>query len=533
MYATGTSATSAATSTATGRETAMWLLEQLVPGSGVNNLNTGFRVSGALAADVLEETVHAMVQRHDVLRTVFHGSGDTLTKRVLAPDEAQPALVHRESSEETLGDDLKEFVAEPFAVEEGQLLVRAGLFQLGGAQAVCLVAHHLIVDAMSMSTLRDQLVHGYERLLSGATLPVDPVPALPEPEPAPELVDFWRSQLDGYVPAESSLWLARRENGQPTLTGDAVQRDLSEEARQAVARLRRELRAPDSVILLAAYYLLLSLHGAGEDLIVGSPVSTRPHEALSAVGYHVNLLPLRMRVEPSGGFRALVRATRAAFLKSMEHATVPAELLVERGERTWRSPLFRYLFNYVPYLPGADAGVDFTIGGLDARQLVELENGFSRFDLEFFVPPLPPDERIRIRAVFRDQVFTRDDVELLLSRYDELIVAVAADLDRPVEGWPPPERPYAQEPAPAPAEAADAGPDWLVEELLGHWRELLGSADVDADSHFFSSGGNSLKGAQLVSRVKKSVRVPLKLADLFANPTPNTLAARLSELRTS
>lgn len=521
-------------SAATERETAMWLLEQLVPGSGVNNLNFAFRVDGELRGDLLDEVFRAMVRRHDALRTVFGGADGSVTRRVLPPEQAALGIGYRESTEERLTDDLRGFVAEPFALRDGCLLVRAAVFRLGAAQVFCLVAHHLIVDAMSMNILRDELVSGYEALIAGGSLPADRVPALPEPEPTPASVEFWRSRLDGYVPAKSSLWLGNQDLDEPTLTGDAVQRELSAEARDAVRRLRRELRAPDSVILLAAYYLLLNLHGAGDDLIVGSPVSTRPHSALSAVGYHVNLLPLRVRVDPAAGFRALVGATRSTFLESLDNASVPGDLLVGqmRAERTWRSPLFRYLFNYVPYIPGA-GGTDFKIGDFPAEQVVDLENGFSRFDLEFFVPPLPPSERIRIRAVFRDQVFTRDEVELLLARYEELIVKVGSDVDRAVEGWPPPaDRRAGQGQAlhdVAPF-AGDDGPDWLVENLLMYWRQMLRRPELDADANFFTSGGTSLLGAMLVQRIRKSVGVGVKLADLFANPTPNLLAARLSEL---
>jgi aryl carrier-like protein len=78
--------------------------------------------------------------------------------------------------------------------------------------------------------------------------------------------------------------------------------------------------------------------------------------------------------------------------------------------------------------------------------------------------------------------------------------------------------------------SADDGPDWLVENLLTFWRQALRRSDLDADANFFTSGGTSLLGAMLVQRIRKSVGVGVKLADLFANPTPNLLAARVSEL---
>jgi hypothetical protein len=138
---------------ADGRETAMWLLEQLVPGSGVNNLNVTFRVEGALRRDVLAETLQALLDRHDVLRTTFHDEGDRLTKQVLAPGAAELAAEVRDSAEAGLTADLAAFAGEPFPLTAGSLLVRAAVFRLPNAEVFCLVAHHLVFDAISTSIL--------------------------------------------------------------------------------------------------------------------------------------------------------------------------------------------------------------------------------------------------------------------------------------------------------------------------------------------------------------------------------------------
>lgn len=512
---------------AEGRETAMWLLEQLVPGSGVNNLNVTFRVDGELRHDVLAETLRALLDRHDVLRTTFHGEGDQLTKRVLEPGTAELAAEVRDSSEAGLTADLAAFVGEPFPLTAGALLVRARVFRLPAAEVFCLVAHHLVFDAISTSILFGELLAAYEALAVGEPLPAElatRAPAVPEAEPAEASVRFWRARLDGYVPGGSTLWLGHHGVTEPTLIGDTVHRELSAEARDVVKRLQRELRAPEAVILLAAYYLLLHLHGGGDDLIVGSPVSVRDQRAPDAIGYHINVLPLRVRVDPVADFQTLVRAARTAFLEGMGHASVPAELLtgqVRDGGPSWRNPLFHHLFNYLP----GDSGAEFTLGGRPARQLL-VENGFSRFDLEFFVLPSP--RRTLVRAAFCAQVFSPEEAETLLARYDELLVAIGSDVDRPVggfAGWRPEPR---EAVTPVPVAAAPEAPAELVADLLVAWADLLGHDELDDSSNFFAAGGSSLLGAQLVSRIKKATGAPLKLADLFAHPTPGELAAHLA-----
>jgi len=84
------------------------------------------------------------------------------------------------------------------------------------------------------------------------------------------------------------------------------------------------------------------------------------------------------------------------------------------------------------------------------------------------------------------------------------------------------------------AETAGADPyggDTLVAELVALWRELLQRTDVDADANFFAHGGHSLLGAQLVQRVEDSLATPLAMTDLYADPTPARLAARVRRAR--
>jgi acyl-coenzyme A synthetase/AMP-(fatty) acid ligase len=66
--------------------------------------------------------------------------------------------------------------------------------------------------------------------------------------------------------------------------------------------------------------------------------------------------------------------------------------------------------------------------------------------------------------------------------------------------------------------------DEVVQELMVLWRQLLGRDDVTAQTNFFTSGGHSLLGAQLLQQVEENMGVTVKLADLFTAPTPAALA---------
>ncbi|MEU6479259.1 condensation domain-containing protein [Streptomyces sp. NPDC047017] len=424
---------------ATRKETDLWLLERLVPGAGVNNLSVTFDVDGVVEPAALSRALTLVVRRQEILRTVFRASETELTRSVIAPGAVELSVPGVPvGGGEDVSAAVQEFVAAPFALD-GSPLVRGAVFlPEGGGCTVSVALHHLVFDAMSTVSFLGELLgalhdpDGYD---------TTPVAAAVEPEPSAESVEFWREQLRGFRGGDGSeggggLWYGNPPSDTPDLAGESTWYTLSRPARDVVRRLCRELRAPEAVILLSAYSLLLSRHGAGKDLVVGSPVSVRPPGHEAAIGYHVNVLPLRVRIDPAKPFKRLVNRVRSVFLEGIGNSGVPAERVLDEvrdadSGASWRNSLCTHLFNYVP----GGTGGDFAVGGFPAR-MREVENGFSKFDLEFFFMPGAAQEdgeqELRIRAVFRTQVFSAAEVGLLLARYDALLVRLGAELAAPV-----------------------------------------------------------------------------------------------------
>ena len=69
----------------------LWFLQQWEPASSVYNVARAWRLKGALDVALLGRCVQRIVQRHEVLRTVFANGGDGPVQQDLAGDRAGAA----------------------------------------------------------------------------------------------------------------------------------------------------------------------------------------------------------------------------------------------------------------------------------------------------------------------------------------------------------------------------------------------------------------------------------------------------------
>lgn len=268
---------------ATRKEQALWLLEKMVPGTGVNNLSLAFATDWRLDPPIMRRTLDLLLARYEILRTVFSDEGGTLTRRVVPAGEPV-ALDEVDLPYAEVDAALTAFVGKPFALDGGSL-VRARVVHTEQGDVFCLAVHHLIFDALSSSVLLGDLSTVYIALKRGNELPAavfETVPAAQDVAPTAASLAFWRTQLRYFDETNFGLWVGTEPGDDPTLAGGTVTRPLPPEAVEAVRRLQKELRAPEAVILLAVYYLLLAQHGAGPDLVVGSPVNSRKPTELTA-----------------------------------------------------------------------------------------------------------------------------------------------------------------------------------------------------------------------------------------------------------
>ena len=227
----------------------------------------------------------------------------------------------------------------PFELRDAPLL-RARPAPVRSDHVLLVTFHHIAFDGWSADVFNRELVALYEAFHKG------------EPDRLPGLT----VQCAGLRAVAAELAGCRGDGARPHLLEAAAGRDARADHaadRSAAAGgsdlQRRHLqrhhpgrfggqahdfgRANQATLfmtLLAAFAVLLERYSGQNDVVVGSPIANRQEPQLEdSIGFFVNSLALRVRIDRDASFRDLLAAVRATTLDAYLHQDVPFERLVE------------------------------------------------------------------------------------------------------------------------------------------------------------------------------------------------------------
>jgi tyrocidine synthetase-3 len=415
----------------------LWVLEQMNPDAVAYNMPAAFRLEGSIDVARLERAVNALVERHEILRTIFQLEAGEPRQFVRAMHEAGAifgavdlrALSEPEARLEAL---LAADAREPFDLARGPLF-RATIFRIDDSQAVLAFRmHHIVSDAWSMRVLLKDLLALYrsEEL----------------ERPAIQYRDYaaWQDDLvrRGALDAQRDYWHKRLATPLPVLDlptdlprpsvqsfrGGEHRFVLSVELASALRAVAREAGASMFMTLMAAVKTLLYRYTGAEDIIVGTPVAGREHPQVEALaGVFVNSLALRDALDASLRFRDLLRAVRATVTEALEHQTYPFDSLVDElilDRDTSRSAFFDVMVS-----AGREDEVEgFEKGGGLAAHAIVRPTGVSKFDLSLDFTELA-DGRIETAIEYNRDLFLRTRIERIETHLATLLRSIAANPD--------------------------------------------------------------------------------------------------------
>lgn len=417
---------------------ALYLLQRLDPASSVYNIPLCIKFNGALDPAILQRAWDTVLDRYPILTMQVADEDGVAYLRAGAQCRTSVQCGEPAPAENAqLLPFLRRQAAEPFDLNRGPL-ARAALFRQDALCSVLLITvHHLIFDGGSGVLLLRDLLADYRSLLQGrpparterssgnADFVAAEAALLVSPDGARQAA-YWQRQLDG-IPAAFELvppLPVEPRNGEDcTLT-----ETLSPETTAWVRQAARDHAVMPSVILLSAYAVLLHRYSGEEDIVIGMPVSQRGNQRYSNdIGYFVNMLPLRIRLDGRRSFVEFLRETQATMMEALYHCEYPFALMREgsRSRAAGENAVFQISYAFQDFLHPSEFSRAADEPGPDTEYLGGIvQQGDSDLALDVF----DAGTSFVLQLKYGAHRYTRETVTGLLSHYCRLLQSIRADV---------------------------------------------------------------------------------------------------------
>ncbi|MFE5286071.1 amino acid adenylation domain-containing protein [Nocardia sp. NPDC056611] len=323
----------------------MWFLNRLEPDSAAYSIPIMLRLTGELNLDALRAALTEVVDRHEVLRTVYPYAEGEPSQVVLPTARAMTPITPTPVTESELAEAMSALVATAFDVTVDAPL-RVRLFELGQHEWVlAVVAHHISCDGSSLGPLARDTMTAYAAHLTGETpnLPELPVQyadyaiwerAVLGTEDDPDSliraqIDYWTLEL-AELPPLLELPTDRPRPPVQTYAGATVPISIDADLHTGLQQVAREHNTTLFMVVHAALAATLARLADMDDIAIGTPYAGRGEPELDdLVGMFVNTLVLRTRLAPEMTLTQLLEHVRGTDLAAFGHADVPFERLVQ------------------------------------------------------------------------------------------------------------------------------------------------------------------------------------------------------------
>lgn len=427
---------------------ALWAAYRMAPGGHAYTMVISLRIRGPLDTAALASAVDLVCRRHEMLRSCFDEEDG---EPVRLPQEDPPAALEivdvPDATDDRLLDLVRESARLPFSLERTGPL-RALLYRRTDDDFTLSTAvHHIAGDFTSYWLLLRDLFAVYRSLVAGED------PDLPEltraydeyvaeeaahPDSPAGRRDhaYWTGLLAGAAATE--LPTDRPRPPVPGHRGGTVRLDLSALSAD-LQQAAKSVGARPFPLLLAAYQALIARWTGEQDVVVGTPASTRSRPDRAVFGCYLNSLPVRVAVEAGTTFASLAAHNGRQLLQGMRHVRLPTATVLQgrRGPLVRLGALLLQMDGldkeFPPPAPGQPEGTPAEFAGI---RVSRVEEPSQEGQLDLMLTLHQGIHGLVGVLTYDHDLFDHESVERFARCYERFLRAVADDPGRRVDDVP-------------------------------------------------------------------------------------------------
>ncbi len=400
------------------------VLHELERDNRAYNIPLTFRLRGLLDCDLVEKALNFVIQRHEILQTVYPFQRQATHQEILT-SEPLKFDIETVAKEFDWLSRLKAHCFSRFDLEKGPI-VRALLLKFDEQDFILqIVVHHIAFDEWSVPILYREFVSAYEQMQRNEAprLPVLPIQfadfaswqrASLTAEKMNLGLAYWKDKLANANALE--LPLDKPRPPVQTFEGDHVRFVLNQGLLKRLEAFSAAEKTTLFTTLFSAYNVFLSRYSGQKDITVGIPITNRNHASIEPlIGFFLNTIAFRSHLDERMMFDKLVQKTAEELTEAFQYSDLPFEKVTE-AVATQRDLSRPAVFQTMFVLNQAFPKIEFCdIKG----EILDLSLPSSKFDLSLSL--MEDQNKLLGDFEFNTSLFHRSTIEAMARNFEALL----------------------------------------------------------------------------------------------------------------
>lgn len=403
----------------------MYLVQQLED-STVYNMPLLFEVVNTVESETIEKIFNELISRHEALRTTFYSDNNEVYQKI------EPAFKLKIATTKVPQLDKAHFYEEHVKVFKLDKLplFHVELIETKQNKYLFIDMHHIISDGVSLRILIKEFLKLYNGMsLETLNIQYKDYTQWQNSEKQQNIMkqaeSYWINKFKENVPALNLPYDNERGILQ-SYEGDKVDFKVDHEIVRQLNILAGKTQTTMHMLLLAAYYILLSKYSRQDDIVVGIPVVGRNHADLqSMIGVFINMLPIRMQLDANDSYKTFLMNLKGQLLEAYEYQNYQLEELIDKinlNRDLSRNPLFDVMFD----LKHTEYKNDELYGNIFVKQ-ESIDEKKSKYDLTLNV--IQHNDELVCSMEYCSRLFNRETIKQYAASYQEILRLIVSQSD--------------------------------------------------------------------------------------------------------
>ncbi|WP_074048736.1 non-ribosomal peptide synthetase [Paenibacillus ihumii] len=392
---------------------------------------------GSFDIAAFETSFNQLIERHDILRTVFlYEEMDTPLQVVLV--ERKATVYYEDIS--AMKEQEQEACLEQFTYQDrktgfnlqSDLLIRAAVFKISESRhKIVLSNHHILMDGWCLGIIMEDLLKLYKQSSTKQRVQLDPVPSNRgylewlEKQDEEEALMYWQRNLSGYAERVSIPRSHFRSDSKEDYDRQQSLVTLGAGLTAELSQIAIRNQVTLNHVFLAMWGILLQQYSLTQDVVIGTVISGRPPEVEGIegmVGLFINTIPLRITSRQGQRFPELLAQVQQTLLRGEKYGY--ASLADIQANSEMKQGLFDHIVSFQNFSNRLEAEEP---ADRDSRELrFTKAEVFEQTNYPLTVM-VQPGEQFIVQISYDGRIFERDTIERVGSHFIHLANTLAND----------------------------------------------------------------------------------------------------------